>query len=218
MKTWLSRILNLTLWLVGSVLASTGLILAFRPVRAADGASASPAGTATAGATCIPGFPTPPSDWSSLTCSFTRAGFGWSPASVAGRACSPGWPSASPCPPPPSSGPSRRAVAVIVPRNRQTTLACPEFRGSVSQTPRSFHPPADARTANLARPINSAIRDRIENLPLVPQPTHEPRRRLGSHMPRKVQPPPPASSTCRVIPVSIYNPPRRVTLPVISVQ
>jgi hypothetical protein len=30
MKTWLSRILNLTLWLVGSVLASTGLILAFR--------------------------------------------------------------------------------------------------------------------------------------------------------------------------------------------
>jgi hypothetical protein len=30
MKTWLSRILNLALWLVGSVLASTGLILAFR--------------------------------------------------------------------------------------------------------------------------------------------------------------------------------------------
>jgi hypothetical protein len=30
MKTHLSRILNLALWLVGSVLASTGLILAFR--------------------------------------------------------------------------------------------------------------------------------------------------------------------------------------------
>ncbi len=30
MKTTLSRILNLALWLVGSVLASTGLILAFR--------------------------------------------------------------------------------------------------------------------------------------------------------------------------------------------
>jgi hypothetical protein len=29
-KTWLSRILNLALWLVGSVLASTGLVLAFR--------------------------------------------------------------------------------------------------------------------------------------------------------------------------------------------
>lgn len=30
MKTWLSRILNLALWLIGSGLASTGLILAFR--------------------------------------------------------------------------------------------------------------------------------------------------------------------------------------------
>lgn len=30
MKTWFSRILNLALWLVGSVLAATGLILAFR--------------------------------------------------------------------------------------------------------------------------------------------------------------------------------------------